>query len=215
MTPIKEDPPPPPEPDEVHEQLMREGQPTWLTNQFVDRPCTIILLCMLLLLIVTVVSYSLGYFEMDPQSNREFLLWDDPRTIAMDKQSVAYDALKLAEGGQQKALRTQTMLDWNAILLYMAPSDKDLINKEYLLTIQKYEEHITSMENWNKLCKAASIESTECSPTESFVSALSFLKLYDLDLATAPEQEIQRAWQKFVGNNSNYENYKLLFPHRQ
>lgn len=51
------------------------------------------------------------------------------------------------------------------------------------------------MENWNDLCKAATVENTECSTTESFVSGLSFLKMFGIDdLEAATESEIQIAW---------------------
>jgi hypothetical protein len=47
------------------------------------------------------------------------------------------------------------------------------------------------MENWSKLCKAASQENSECSPEESFISGLTFLKLDGInDLEAATEQEI-------------------------
>lgn len=88
------------------------------------------------------------------------------------------------------------MGDWNAILLYKGPTQtENLVSKKYLLKIQDYENHITEMENWSKLCKAASVESSKCSPTESFISSLSFLKMFGIDdLEAATEQEIQIAW---------------------
>lgn len=63
-------------------------------------------------------------------------MWKDERTIAWDKQTVAHKALMEAEGSGQKSVRTQTMLDWNAILLYKGPSENEhLISKKYLLKI--------------------------------------------------------------------------------
>lgn len=86
---------------------MREGEPMMLTNYFVDRPCTIILGCMFVLIMISLISFLLGYFEMDNPSDREFLIWDDKRTISWDMQTVAKEYLKAAEEGEgQKALRT-------------------------------------------------------------------------------------------------------------
>ena len=88
------------------------------------------------------------------------------------------------------------MLDWNAILLYKGETEtENLISKKYLLKIQEYENYIGEMENWTDLCKAATVENSECSPTESFVSGLSFLKIFGIDdLEAATEQDIQTAW---------------------
>ena len=109
------------------------------------------------------------------------------------------------------------MLDWNAILLYKGPSEtENLITKKNLLKIQEYENHISEMENWKDLCKAASVESSKCSPEESFVSGLSFLKMFGIDdLEAATEDEIQTAWQRFVSNPALFANFKLLFTPKE
>jgi hypothetical protein len=68
------------------------------------------------------------------------------------------------------------------------------------------------MENWSKLCKAASQENSECSPQESFISGLTFLKLQGIDnLEAATEQEIQTAWHMFVSNQEMFDNFQFLY----
>ena len=72
------------------------------------------------------------------------------------------------------------------------------------------------MENWNDLCKAATVENTECSTTESFVSGLSFLKMFGIDdLEAATESEIQIAWQRFISNPTLFNNLKLLYTPKE
>jgi hypothetical protein len=57
-----------------------------ITNAFVDRPCTIILGGIFLLIILTALAVQLKYFEMEVPTDREYLVWNDPRTMAWDKQ---------------------------------------------------------------------------------------------------------------------------------
>ena len=48
----------------VNAQLIREGEPMRLTNLFVDKPCHVLLIGFLLLILITVVSYLVGYFDL-------------------------------------------------------------------------------------------------------------------------------------------------------
>lgn len=56
-----------------------------ITNHFVDRPCTIIAIGIFILIILTIIAMACKFFDMDPPGDREYLVWDDPRTISWDK----------------------------------------------------------------------------------------------------------------------------------
>ena len=85
------------------------------------------------------------------------------------------------------------------MILYSSPSyNDDLLNKDFLLKIQKMEKEIQEKEEWKNVCKANSVYDTSCSLTESFISPLSFLEMggvYDLESAT--QEDIKRAWSLF------------------
>lgn len=86
---------------EVLAQLLREGQPMRLTNWFVDRPCTVMLTGFGILILITAASYLLGFFKMNEQHRREYLIWDDKLTNTYDMRQAAIDEI-LASKGEQK-----------------------------------------------------------------------------------------------------------------
>jgi len=46
-------------------QLMKECEPMWLSNQFVEKPCTVLSIGFIFLFIVAFVTNELGYFEIN------------------------------------------------------------------------------------------------------------------------------------------------------
>lgn len=54
---------------------------------------------MVFLLILTFGANALGYFELTPQNNREYLIWSDERAMAFDKLIVAEEYLLANSGG--------------------------------------------------------------------------------------------------------------------
>ena len=56
-----------------------------ITDMFVDKPCTIIMAGIALLILLTIIAVACKLFEMDSPSDREYLVWSDPRTMSWDK----------------------------------------------------------------------------------------------------------------------------------
>lgn len=73
---------------EVIELLKKDSEPMWITNLFIARPCTVIWLGMLVLFVISGAANELGYFEMDDQTNRDYLVLDDKKTVSWDKMVV-------------------------------------------------------------------------------------------------------------------------------
>lgn len=48
------------------QQLIKEGEPNWLTHQYVDRPCCVLGVGLLLLFIISGASTGLGYYDLTP-----------------------------------------------------------------------------------------------------------------------------------------------------
>ena len=71
-----------------------------LTTLYVERPCTVLSIGFVLLILVSAVSAALGYFDLNPQHNREFLVWDHEATVAWDKQIAGKEALLKSLGGK-------------------------------------------------------------------------------------------------------------------
>ena len=56
-----------------------------ITDAFVEKPCTIIIIGILTLIILTIIAVACKFFEMDTPTDREYLVWSDPRTMSWDK----------------------------------------------------------------------------------------------------------------------------------
>ena len=69
----------------IREQLIKEGEPMFITNIFVEKPCTVLISGFTVLMIITIISFFLGYFKLNPQHDREYLVWDHNATFAWDK----------------------------------------------------------------------------------------------------------------------------------
>ena len=52
-----------------------------LTNYFVNKPRTTLAIVVAFLVIISVIDLALGYFTPSVETNRDFLIWDDVRTI--------------------------------------------------------------------------------------------------------------------------------------
>jgi hypothetical protein len=166
---------------------------------------------------LAILTFSLGYFTMSPQNVREYLVWDEPKSYYFDLKTVAEEDLLAAEGKIKKYIRTQNVVDWNALILYTSPSQSDnLLDKKYLLMIENLEEKLQELPDWKNLCKATSVYDETCSLTEAFVSPLVFLSLGGVnDLSTATQEEISRAWSIFFHNKPLYKRFKALYSPRK
>ena len=71
------------------------------------------------------------------------MVWDQPKSYYFDLKIVAEEDLLAAEGKIKKYVRTQNVVDWNALILYTSPSQTDnLLDKKYLLMVQEIEQQI-------------------------------------------------------------------------
>lgn len=76
---------------------------------------------MVILFILTFCASALGYFDLTPQNNREYLIWSDERAMAWDKLTVAEEFLLAnAAGDGDQPLRMTSVKTWNPMILYEA-----------------------------------------------------------------------------------------------
>ena len=47
------------------EALLKDSEPFWLTDKFIERPCVAIMLSMLLLVLLTFLAVKLDYFALN------------------------------------------------------------------------------------------------------------------------------------------------------
>jgi len=97
---------------------MIEGKEMMITNLFVDRPCTVLLSGIFFLFLVTFLSAGLGYFEVKPSNNREYLVWTDQKVKDWDMLNAAKEAIQEAKASDKPmAERIQNTRRWNPVIL--------------------------------------------------------------------------------------------------
>jgi len=72
----------------------------WLTNLFLNRPGMVVLFNYVFLITCAVISYTLGYHDYSPMSDRDFLIKELPISYAWDKYLVAKEYLQA--GGENE-----------------------------------------------------------------------------------------------------------------
>lgn len=77
----------------------------WITDMFIDHPCKFLSLGMLAMVILSWLANELNYFYLEPQHNRDYLIWDDPSVKAWDMQDLAKSYLEKEQGGSEKSIR--------------------------------------------------------------------------------------------------------------
>ena len=77
----------------VEKAVWEMATPLPLTDVFVNRPCTVIMLGLLLLFVITGFVVQQEWFTASEQTERDYLIWSDPATIDRDKVRRAEDTL--------------------------------------------------------------------------------------------------------------------------
>ena len=96
------------------------SNPIPLTNFFVNRPYNCLAVAIIILGLITSFVAYMQWFEHTQQNRRDYLIWDDPKTLDYDK-SIAATALLVAGVGNDTAqieLQSRVDLDWGMFLLY-------------------------------------------------------------------------------------------------
>ena len=77
------------------------------------------------------VDISLGYFVETQTTNRDYLIWDDIRTIQFDKTTLAQSLLISGGGSGDEAVPLQSALDpdWIMFMIYKEQDAADLSSR--------------------------------------------------------------------------------------
>ena len=104
----------------TEESFYQLSKPMWLTNQFVNRPGQVLGLVGIILGIIIAIDLALNYFATTVETNRDFLIWDDIRTIQFDKTMTAQSMLISGGGSSGGEAPLQSAIDpeWTMFLIY-------------------------------------------------------------------------------------------------
>lgn len=107
------------------------------------------------------------------------------------------------------------MKNLKAVILYKAENDKNLLEKANLVEIEQLESEITSMQEWNDVCWAKSVDDKSCND-KAVVSGISFLKAMGItDLKKTSQEDINKAFYKLLMDKNLWTQYGWLFNHRE
>ena len=105
------------------------SKPTLLTNFFVNRNLLWLFICSVVISIIVGVCVGLGWFKDSQATNRDYLVWDDPKTINYDKTALAKTLLVAGQGDdtdEEMALQVQIEPEWVMFLIYSEQEVDDL-----------------------------------------------------------------------------------------
>lgn len=99
----------------------------FITNMCVDRPGVVCCLSFIILFIMTGAAFYLQYFDLNSPNYRDFLIWENQRTIDWDMQEAAKSQLLQSDSGEPKAVRSEKMDRLTVVYLYMADEGQSLL----------------------------------------------------------------------------------------
>ena len=88
----------------IEENYYNLSNPIPLTNFFVDRPGLWLAIALLVISALSCVVFHFDWFKAAPPHERDYLVWDDPKTIDYDKSTAAKALLAAGVGGGEDKL---------------------------------------------------------------------------------------------------------------
>jgi hypothetical protein len=98
-----------------------------LTDLFVNRPCSVILAGVLVLVGITGYSIWQDLFQVTEPSARDYLIWDAQDTFYRDMKNLAIDTLMMGDTSDDPDsttdLQSSVILRWSTMIIYEAVSN--------------------------------------------------------------------------------------------
>ena len=115
----------------------------------IEKPCTIILFSFLILIIISIIVIVAGYFNLNDNESRDFLIWDDPMVVAWDKLSVGEEYVTAKSGsGSVQPLRMTQDKSLNPVIFYSSENGGSLLDKSNLLKVKEIEDYVKGLDYW-------------------------------------------------------------------
>lgn len=76
------------------EHLKKQSENMWLTDQYIERPCIVLAVCLVLFTIATILTISLDWFKLSDQGNRDWYVWDHKKVEHKDMLVQAQEAFQ-------------------------------------------------------------------------------------------------------------------------
>lgn len=76
--------------EEALKDIMKQAESLWLTDKFVDRPCTVIIVGFLIIVFFIVLCLSLESYYPSPVTSRDLLDFSDINTQMYDAREATY-----------------------------------------------------------------------------------------------------------------------------
>ena len=86
--------------------LKEESQTMWLTDQFVKKPCSVLVIGYIILILLTYASIELEFFDISNSSDRDFFIWDDKMTVDLDMYNIAVEYMDEKFGSSTQGVRS-------------------------------------------------------------------------------------------------------------
>ena len=111
----------------------------WLTDQFVRRPISVLIVGYAVLIFLTYLSVTLEYFEISDTEPRDFLIWRDPKTVDLDMFNIANEYMEEKIGSSKQGIRSKTANQMFIMYSNLPGNKEGVLKKDILLKMQKIE----------------------------------------------------------------------------
>lgn len=131
------------------------------------------------------------------------------------QEAAKLELLKIDQGQSNKPVRSEKMTPLKSVILYETEGEKNLLDITYLKEIEELEKDITSMQEWNDLCWAKSVDDKSCNDN-AMVSALQFLRDHGVtEVKKTTQDKINEIFSKMLNDDALWNKYAGMFNHKE
>ena len=136
-------------------ELVRLGQPLWLTDQFVDRPCTVVCVGLVIIFLFIFVAAYLETYIPSAVTQRDFLDYGNINTLLFDAREAAQGEVQenLQPDGKIP-LQSVSQINWWLIIAIECVADgcDNILTPEGVKLLKEIDDIVSTDPTWEKIC---------------------------------------------------------------
>jgi len=193
--------------EKIEEELNELSKDMWFTKLLVKKTWLIILISVVLALILSIISFVLGGFDMSEDHQRNFLLWNSKQVKEWDMLELANEKVQTNYANGLQPLRTTTKFDWYTSVTFECSNCETILTVDLIKQMYYAEQEIVNHPDYVNFCKATSSSDDSCSSG----AYTSFAKNFESTITTFTQTDVDNYLATIAGSDSIYkDNYLFL-----
>ena len=182
---------------EIEEEIQKMSKPFWFSRMLAKHTCLIIIIVNIIALLFGFLLMQLKLLTLADNTDRDFLLWDNPKVVREDMFSLMKSEFDESKKGTQLnvPLRSEVRSEWLTFLIF---ESSNIFTVENLNKIKKIENKFENFQNkYDKFCLANSSTNSSCAKKTSLLEFF-------------PNTSSQSAISNNLSLNANKFGFKIL-----